>query len=74
MTYRDVERRLADLERQIELAPGDSVFRADIGSNDGRYWIDGVEVDQAEFMRRAPADGPFFVDIGDNDIVAGGAA
>ncbi len=50
------------------------MFRADIGSNDGRYWINGVEVDQAEFMRRAPADGPFFVDFGDDDIVAGGAS
>ncbi len=66
MSYRDMARRLADLERQQQPADDGERFVVDIGGTDARYWIDGREVSADEYARRVP-DGPYYVDIGDDD-------
>ena len=67
MSYRDMARRLAELER-AHAAPDDGErFVVDIGGDGpARYWIDGCEVSADEYARRVPA-GPFYVDIGNDD-------
>ncbi len=67
MSYRDMQRRLADLELQQTPADDGGRFVADIGgTGPARYWIDGCEVSADEYARRVPA-GPFTVDLGDDD-------
>ena len=67
MSYRDMARRLAELERAQTPADDGARFVVDIGGDGpARYWIDGCEVSADEYMRRVPA-GPYSVDIGDDD-------
>ena len=67
MSYREMARRLADLERAQTPPDDGESFVVDIGgTGPARYWIDGHEVSESEFRRRAP-DGPYSVDIGDDD-------
>ena len=67
MSYRDMARRLAELERQQTPADDGARFVVDIGGDGpARYWIDGREVSADEYRRRVP-DGPFYVDLGDDD-------
>ncbi len=66
MSYRDMARRLADLERAQTPADDGESFVVDIGGEEARYWIDGREVTADEYRRRVP-DGPYYVDIGDDD-------
>ncbi len=67
MSYRDMARRLADLERAQTPADDGESFVVDIGGDGpARYWIDGREVSGDEYARRVP-DGPYYVDIGDDD-------
>ena len=67
MSYRDLQKRLADLERAQAPVDDGERFVADIGgTGPARYWIDGCEVSADEYRRRVP-DGPYYVDIGDDD-------
>ena len=67
MSYREMARRLADLERQQQPADDGARYVVDIGgTGPARYWIDGREVSADEYARRVPA-GPFYVDLGDDD-------
>ena len=67
MSYRDIQKRLAALERAQPPAEDGSRFVVDIGGDGpARYWIDGHEVSAAEYARRVP-DGPYYVDIGEDD-------
>ena len=67
MSYRDMARCLADLERQQQPPDEAHSFVVDIGGDGpARYWIDGQEVGADENRRRVP-DGPYYVDIGDDD-------
>ena len=63
-----LSRRLAHLERASQPGHDDAgaAFVADIGSDAGGYWIDGVPVNQQECMQRAPR-GPYVVDIDEGD-------
>ena len=56
-------RRVGALEDLIQRYGDDAEYVADLG--DGRYYVDGQEVDGQTFRRRAP--GPFVVDIGEDD-------
>ena len=64
--HNTLSRRLTTLERTTRPSGGDSgaAFVADIGSDDGGYWIDGQPVSQQEFRERLPR-GPYVVDIGE---------
>ena len=65
MSYRAIQRRVQDLERNTRLGDEDGrEYVADIAGETGRYWIDGREVDAQAFHQRAPK-GPFVVDIGE---------
>ncbi len=66
MSYRDMARRIAELEQAQTPADDGQCFVVDIGG-DGppRYWIDGREVSAEEYARRVPA-GPHYVDIDDD--------
>ena len=67
MSYRDMARRLAELERAQQPADDGERFVVDIGgTGPARYWIDGREVNADEYARHVP-DGPYYVDIGDDD-------
>ncbi len=67
MTYRDIQKRLAALERAQTPADDGQRFVVDIGgAGPARYFIDGHEVSGDEYARRVP-DGPYYVDIGDDD-------
>ena len=66
MCYRDVERRLEALEAAALPFDDTARFMVDISGDEARYFIDGVEVSQAEYAARMPW-GPFFVDNGDDD-------
>ena len=66
MSYREMARRLAELERTQTPMDDGQRYVADIGGvGPARYWIDGREVSADEYVRRVP-DGPFYVDIGDD--------
>ena len=67
MSYRDIQKRLAALERAQTPADDGARYVVDIGgTGPARYWIDGCEVSADEYARRVPA-GPYYVDIGDDD-------
>ncbi len=67
MSYHDMSRRLAELERAHPPTDEAHTFVADIGgAGPARYFIDGREVSADDYARRVP-DGPFSVDIGDDD-------
>ena len=66
MSYRDMARRLAELERAQTPADDGARYVVDIGGEEAHYWIDGHEVSADEYRRRVP-DGPYYVDIGDDD-------
>ncbi len=48
MSYRDLQQRLAALERAQQPADDGGRFVVDIGGEDARYWIDGLEVSADE--------------------------
>jgi hypothetical protein len=65
MASTTLERRIGALEAlTLRYGGNDGEYIADIGGEDGRYWIDGIEVTQHEFVQRMPP-GPFVVSIGD---------
>ena len=63
MSYRAIQRRVQDLERNTRPRDEDGEYVVDIAGETGRYWIDGREVDAQTFHQRAPR-GPYVVDIG----------
>jgi hypothetical protein len=66
MSYREMARRLAVLERGARpLGEAGGPYIVDIAGDEPRYWIEDREVSQQEFDQRAPLIGPFIVELGD---------
>ncbi len=65
MSYRAIQRRVQDLERNTRPSgEAGGEYVADIAGETGRYWIDGREVDAQAFHQRAPR-GPYVIDLGE---------